>query len=51
MAPPVSTVEQLLRIYAQQTKDLDYPDEPPNELLLVLTTRDEFEDRVLSEEQ
>lgn len=51
MAPSIDTNEQLLQIYEQQIENLDYPDEPSNELLLVLTTRDEFEDRVLSEEQ
>lgn len=34
------TIEQLFNIYAQQTKNLDDPDEPFNETLVVLTTRD-----------
>lgn len=50
-ATMAETVEQLLRIYAQQTKNLDDPDEPTNETLLVLVTRDGFEQYVLSEKQ
>ena len=45
------TIDQLFRIYAQQTKNLDDPDEPTNETLLVLATRESIERRVLSDEQ
>jgi hypothetical protein len=43
----VETLEQLFRIYAQQTKNLDDPDEPTNETLLVLATRNVIDQRVL----
>ena len=45
------TFEQLLRIYLQEIKNIDDPDDLMTETLLVLSTRDGFEDLALTKEQ
>ena len=52
VAKTTTTFERGLRIYTQQIKNLDHPDDVMTESLLVLSTRESFvEDYPLSQEQ
>lgn len=52
VAKTTTAFERALRIYAQQIKNLDHPDDVMTESLLVLSTRESFlEDDPLSQEQ
>lgn len=46
-----STLPQLFKIYTQQIKNLDHTDDPSNDVLLVLLTRDGFGRFTLTQEE